>query len=361
MMPGSCRLPLRWAAVVALSLAGTARPAGAQSPASDHIGSIDWFGVRRLSRDSLRAALGVRAGDTVNVKPRALERRVLAVPGVAMATATYVCCSPSGGVMLFVGVAERGHEADVTTYGAPPAGAVRLPPPVAAAGAAFDSVFMSAVQRGDMAEDESQGHALMHDPAARAVQESFIGLAARYGAELRDVLAHSSDGGQRATAAQVLGYAADKRTVIPALVAAIRDPDDEVRNNAVRALAVIAQYGAAHPQKGIHVPGPVFIPLLNSLVWSDLNKGSFALFAVTGGAHPDTAALALVRRRALHPLIDMARWSDDGHAQWPFMLLGRAIGLPQATVDSAWAHGDRDAVLGPAGQLARRQDTAAHP
>src|SRR5262249_50892368 len=134
--------------------------------------------------------------------------------------------------------------------------------------------------------------------------------------------------------------------------------DDDVRNNAVRALAIIANYGAAHPKDGVRVPGAVFVDLMNSLVWSDLNKGSFALFAVTAGAHPDTAALALVRRRALHPLIDMARWTDGGHAQLPFMLLGRVIGLLQAAVDSAWTRGDRNAVIGPAEQLARRQDAS---
>ena len=56
----------------------------------------------------------------------------------------------------------------------------------------------------------------------------------------------------------------------------------------------------------------------------------------------------------------MARWTDPSHAQLPFMLLGRAIGLPQAVVDSAWTRGDRDAVIGPAQQLARRQDAAGH-
>jgi hypothetical protein len=347
----------RWAVVV-LGLCGAARPAAAQSSANGHIGSIDWYGVHQLSPNSLRAALGVQVGDTASVPKPELVRRMLTVPGVAMASASYICCAPSGGVMLFVGVVERGREAGVTTYGAPPAGTARLPAAVAAAGAALDSAFMSAAQRGDMTEDESQGHALMHDPAGRAVQESFIGLAARYDAELSDVLAHSSDAGQRAIAAEVLGYAADKRTVIPALVAAIRDPDDDVRNNAVRALAVIARYGAAHPEKGIHVPGAAFVSLLNSLVWSDLNKGSFALFAVTEGAHPDTATLALVRRQALHPLIDMARWTDASHAQWPFILLGRAMGLSEATVDSAWTRGDREAVIGPAEQLAKRQDAA---
>jgi HEAT repeat protein len=359
-MPGMGRLLRRWATVIVLSLAGAAQPAAAQSPASDRIGSIDWYGVRRLSPDSLQAALGVHIGDTANVKTRELERRVLTVPGVAMASASYICCAQSGGVMLFVGVVERGREAGVTTYGAPPAGTVRLPPAVVAASAASDSAFMSAMHRGDMAEDDSQGHALMHDPAARAAQESFIGLAEHYHAELLDVCANSGDAEERAIAAQVLGYAADKRTVIPALVAAVRDPNDDVRNNAVRALAVIAQYGADHREKDIHVPGAAFVSLLNSLIWTDLNKGSFALFAVTGGAHPDTAALALVRRQALHPLIDMARWTDASHALWPFVLLGRAMELSEATVDSAWTRGARELVIGPAEQLAKHQDAAAH-
>src|SRR5262245_57240374 len=99
---------------------------------------------------------------------------------------------------------------------------------------------------------------------------------------------------------------------------------------------------------------------MNSLVWSDLNKGSFALFSVTGGAHPDTAVLTLLRQRALFPLIDMARWTDPSHAQLPFMLLGRTIGLSPAAVDSAWTRDDRDAVIAPAEQLARREDATGH-
>src|SRR5262249_28839604 len=279
---------------------------------------------------------------------------------VSLASASYVCCTPSNGVMLYLGIAERGDEAKITTYGAPPTGAVRLPPPVVKAGAALDSAFMVAVQHGGVAGDDFQGHALMHDPVAKAAQESFIALAARYGHELHDVLAHSSDASHRALAAQVLAYAADKRSVIPALVTAARDPADDVRNNAVRALAVIAQYGGAHPEKGIHVPGETFVRLLNSMVWSDLDKASFALFRPAGSAHPDTAALALVRERALPRLIDMARWSDRAHAGLPFLVLGRAIGSPEAVVDTAWARDDREAVLRPAEQLARRQENA-HP
>ena len=65
--------------------------------------------------------------------------------------------------------------------------------------------------RGDSGEHLSEGHALMHDPAARAIQQRFIAYAARNLSRLRDVLRHSSDTEHRALAAHVLGYAPDKR------------------------------------------------------------------------------------------------------------------------------------------------------
>jgi hypothetical protein len=42
------------------------------------------------------------------------------------------------------------------------------------AGDEFSKALMLAVQRGDIAEDDSQGQALAHDPALRAIQERFV-------------------------------------------------------------------------------------------------------------------------------------------------------------------------------------------
>ena len=96
------------------------------------------------------------------------------------------------------------------------------------------------MQRGDAAEDHSQGHAFAHDPATRAIQERFVVYAKRDLPQLRRVLRSSSDASQRALAAQVLGHAADKKAVVEDLVQGMRDPPDEVRNNAMRALMVFA-------------------------------------------------------------------------------------------------------------------------
>jgi HEAT repeat protein len=172
---------------------------------------------------------------------------------------------------------------------------------------------------------------------------------------LRDVLAHSAPASQRALAAQILGYAPDKRTVVRDLIAAVHDPNDDVRNNAVRALAIIAKYAAAHPELGIRVPGEPFVDLLNSLEWSDLNKGSWALHSLSEGEHPDTAAMAMVRAHALPRLIEMARWKDPGHAQLPFLLLARVLGIPDAQSFDAWKRGDRDTVISVAERALERQ------
>ena len=99
--------------------------------------------------------------------------------------------------------------------------------------------------------------------------------------QLRRVLRSSSDASQRALAAQVLGYAADKKAVVEDLVQGMRDPSDEVRNNAMRALMVFAD-AAPHVSRSIpRVPVEPFIDFLNSPVWSDRNKASAAVTVVT--------------------------------------------------------------------------------
>ena len=58
-----------------------------------------------------------------------------------------------------------------------PQGGARLAVDVVQAGREFSEAVTAAVQRGDADEDVSKGHSLMHDPAARAVQERFIDVA----------------------------------------------------------------------------------------------------------------------------------------------------------------------------------------
>jgi hypothetical protein len=310
------------------------------------VGIIDFYGLRSVSQDQARKALTFREGDTVSPEAgeppflKETESRLAKVPGVVRARANFVCCD-HGRAIVYVGIEEEGAPARNTR--AAPSGTMRLPPDIVLAGTEFAKASMSAVQRGDTGEDRTEGHALASDPATRAVQERFVAFAARDLADLRAVLRSSSDASHRALAAQVLGYAPEKQAVVDDLVQAMRDPSDEVRNNAIRALLVFAE---AVPAKGgtrLRIPWQPFIELLHSPVWTDRNKASGALLGLSAGRDP--ALLDMLRKDALVPLVEMARWKSAGHALPAFMILARIGGVADDVAFGLWERGDREAVI----------------
>lgn len=113
--------------------------------------------------------------------------------------------------------------------------------------------------------------------------------------------------------------------------------------NAMRALAVIAGFAQRNPGLHIQVPAAPFVDLLDSPVWTDRNKAVFALAGLTEGRDP--ALLAALRKRALPPLAEMARWKSRGHALGPLLVLGRIAGMPDADVTAACDRNDREAVI----------------
>lgn len=326
-------------AVLSLALAVTTMRA--QTPALPPIGIVDFYGLRHVSQTDAQAALRLAPGDPVPKSSDEAKRRLRAVPGIADVHFNLTCCD-NGKVILYVGVEETGTPKP--RFRAAPRAPIRLPDDVRAAGHDFEAAVEQAVLRGDAAEDDSNGHSLMHDAAGRAIQERFITFAARDLSTLRDVLAHAAAVDDRALAAQVIGYAADKRSVIPDLVAAMRDASDDVRNNAMRALWTIAIFAQRAPASGIHVPYAPFVDLLTSPIWTDRNKSSLALAEISESRDP--ALLALLRQKALASLIEMARWQSAGHAEAPFLLLGRAAGWSEDAIHDAWTRGDRDALIG---------------
>jgi hypothetical protein len=335
------------ARVAAFLLAVVIR-AGAESSGEElPIGIIDFYGLGRVSESEARRALTVKEGDTVSLlgdEPPAFmaesERRLSALPGVGRAHVEFVCCD-AGRWIVYVGLEGSG---DGTTHFRPaPRGTVRLAADIVRAGSDFDRVFMEAIQAGDAAEDRSLGHALNHDPATRAIQERFIGYAARDLKDLRRVLRDSSDAQQRALAAQVLGYVAHKQEVVGDLVYAMSDSSGEVRNNAMRALALFAGMAPSAGRPLVRVPAEPFVGLLRSLVWTDRNKASLALMGLTARRDPDL--LEKLRREAIVPLVEMARWKSEGHTGPALTILGRIGGLSDEAIATALERGEREGMI----------------
>ena len=311
-----------------------------EDPQIPPIGIIDFYGLRGVSAQQVKEALQIKEGDSMpddleGAKRRAAQR-LKSLPGVVGARISLVCCD-AGKAILFVGIGEKG--APSIQFRPAPNGKVRLPQDILQAGKDEQNALMNAIIKGNSDEDQSSGHALSKDPHIRAFQERFITIAARDLKLLRDALRHSADAEHRALAAQVIAYTANKQAVVNDLVDAMRDPDDGVRNNAMRALAVMAGTERQTDKKQIRIPVRPFIDMLNAIEWTDRNKSTYALLRLTENRDP--AVLSEIRQKALPSLIEMARWKSSGHAYAPFTLLGRVVGFPEDEITVAWERGDR--------------------
>ncbi len=321
-----------------LAFAGTHPVIGQQTPT---VGIVDFYGLRQVTEAQVREALRIVDGDKITEATlRNAEKRLRDLPGVSDARVDGVCCEADK-MLVYVGIEEKGTPA--LRFNPAPKGNVRLPDEVLKASAAFEKAVETAAARGDFEEDQSQGHALMRDPDARAAQEGFVGLADKYGQQIRAVLRESNKPEQRAVAARVLAYSTDKAAIVSDLSAATRDPDAGVRNNATRALWVLASFAGKNPDRKIHVPADPFVDLLNTLTWTDRNKSSLALMALTEGRDP--ALLSTLREKALPALIEMARWKSKGHSVGPAMVLGRVAGIPEDELVPLAAKGSHAAIV----------------
>jgi hypothetical protein len=306
--------------------------------------TIDFYGLRTVTEQQVRSVLQLKEGDAVPGEKAAGEivRRLKTIPNVEDAALDFPCCDEKyGKTILYVGIREKGTPA--LRFRSAPVGDIRLPAEMLKLEELFYDALGKAVIRGDTADDDSQGYSLMANAEARAVQEQFIAVAAKDGDLLRKVLRSSSDPSHRALAAQIIAYSPGKRKIIGDLIYAMKDPSDSVRNTAVRALALLARYARRNPAKRLKISFAPFIDLLNSVMWTDRNKSSLALFPLTDSRDPKL--LKDLRTKALPSLIEMARWHSTGHAYGPMMILGRIAGIPDPEIFEALQGGKRDTMI----------------
>jgi hypothetical protein len=308
-----------------LLLATTSPAQEAQFP----IGSIDFFGYLGIDLASVRAALPIRTGDVL--KASAIEETKQRVQQFIREKTKYeaksvniVCCSEKGGWMIYIGLNGQSSKSLVLTV--PPTGAVKLDAEGLARVQKSEEALLPAVRSG-AAEDDSQGYALSADPALRAAQLAMRDYAIHHTKQILEVLKSSSDVASRQAAAELLGYDRQSPAQIEALVAASRDADAGVRNNATRALLVMASAA----QKPAGIPADGFIDMLNSPDWTDRNKGGYLLMRLTETR--DAQLLNKLKAQALPSLIEMARWREIGHA-YPFrIILGRIGGIEESRLE----------------------------
>ena len=318
------------------ALAILAAGAFAQIP---HLASVDYYGIRKVSRERIRKVVGVEAGDRLPGSKADLEDRLETIPGVVAARVEAVCCE-EGRAMLFVGIEERG--APHFEFRSPPAGDVLLPESIVDTYHKFLVAVEAAARRGVTAEDLTQGHPLSADPDVRDYQQIFIRWVADNLDLTRRVLRNSADAGHRETAAALIGYARRKFDIVNDLQYAMQDPSEGVRANSIRALGALAVLAARDPKLDLKISPTWFIEMLNSIVLSDRYRAAAALVDLTGN---DQRALAQVKERALPAVLEMAGWSALRYALPAYILAGRIAGLSSQEIEDTWSRGEREKVL----------------
>jgi hypothetical protein len=323
----------RWPGAIGLCVLGVicVLPLTQLGGAEPRIAAIEFFGHKGVDTAAIRAALPFHEGDEVSDRARVKDRvreAVVRSIGKEPTDVAGVCCTSDGGLLLFIGI--PGDSFKAFAYGSAPTGRARVSTELEELSERLGEAIDAAVQKGGDAaqEDDSKGYALIKDPEARSVQMALRRYAIAHEPELFQVLATSAEAKHRAIASHALGYARQSTRQLNALTRAVRDPDDLVRNNATRAIGVLAD---ANARLARHIQPDVFIEMLNSGVWTDRNKGAMVLERLTAKRNP--VVLAKLRTMALDSLIEMTLWRPASHAGFARMLLGRVAGIPEKQLE----------------------------
>lgn len=311
----------------------------------EKLGAIEVFGSANVSFADVVKATGFKEGDSI-VRQRydktAIEKRIRSIPGIVAADVTLICCDDrQQRSILYVGVSDAAVSGNA--YHDVPGGNFKLDPYILATYDRYDEVLRDAVRAGQATENDEQGHVLLSYPPVIPLQDSLQLYAASHLSALKQALRGAADPVQRQAASWIIAFTTDKKDVVEDLLYATDDADETVRNNATRALGVMARYADLHPSSGIVIPAAPFIRKLNSFIWTDRNKGLMVLEALT--RKRDDKVLQLLKTDGLIPIIQMARWKNPGHAMFSLMILGRIAGVSDEAIFAAYNADDRNVLI----------------
>jgi hypothetical protein len=293
--------------------------------ARDRVGTIDFYGYKGIDAEAVRRALPFHTGDpyTAQTKPQAHEtvQRIVGRPATDVEA---ICCDQNGDRSIFIGL--PGASSKPFPYNAAPTGAVRLPQELLNLQKQIDATMHAAVAAGRAEDDRSEGYALSKDPEWRALELQLRAYVLQHEKEVYAVLESSSNNKHREYTANALGYGRQTQEQVAALLRASSDPNDGVRDEAVRALGCLAN----KPEMRKLIPPDLFLGMMSSGTWTDRNKAGMVLVKLTESRDPKL--LARLRAEALDSVIEMARWKDLGHALDGVMIFAHLAGVPDDKV-----------------------------
>ena len=325
--------------------------AGFSQTENIRIGRINFFGTLGINVQPVRSKLNALEGEEVSEdKISALRDRLNKAIELSIGhdptDVSFVCCDDHQNLIVYVGLGGS-NTTPIPMLNAP-TGSTCLPMRALNLYEQTMDAVKEAVMKGNAGEDDSRGYSLSNDAGLRAKQLAMREYAVAHERTLKRVLQGCNKPEHRRAAAEILGYGRRSHSQIAALVRATEDVDADVRNNALRALWVLA---TASTEAAAEIPGQDFVQMLNSGNWHDRNKAGSLLTSLT--ASRPRLLLERLRTTALPSLIEMAQWENPGHAYSYRVLLGRIAGLDEAQIQNLIASSKVNEIIAAARQRAR--------
>jgi len=308
------------------------------------IDDIEFFGTTGFDVNRLRNSLPLKVGQefSANEIPDLIVKTKVSIKQLTGKEATDiapVCCTAQRNWTVYIGL--PGENLTTFTYHSRPTGKQRFSAETVSLYHDMMNLTFEALQKPgvEATEDRSKTYALSAYPPLRSKQLAMRDYATHNESLIRQIVRESADDEQRAVAAELLGYAETSKEQVSDLVYSAHDADDGVRNNAVRALGVLA---TADPRFVSDIPAADFIVMLNSGNWTDRNKGGLLLSILT--EKRDQRLLNLLHQQAFESLLEMAQWRDN-HSSSSLIILGRISGIEENQLQRLLASNEREPIL----------------
>jgi carboxyl-terminal processing protease len=314
---------------------------------------IDVFGSHRLSVADARKRFGARLarmayaqahGDALLAARlrREVEDDLHAMGGFAYAKVSVITYfPPQAGQYVTIDLVDDADAARRMAFRAAPHGTYADPDGLLAAWSEYLKKGLALLRSGKMSATTPQ---LLHPyhtvfgfehPDLAPYRAIFDAGAKAHQAELERILADDENADHRALAAYALAHVKDGNALVRALVPAIWDPAEEVRNNAMRVLSQVAD---KHPD--IDVPVEPVLAALEYPATTDRNKAAAIVYALA--KRPRCRAAIIGRGAALMALLQLEQ--PNNHS-WAYAILRELSGESYGERDyTAWwkwlrAHG----------------------
>jgi len=159
-----------------------------------------------------------------------------------------------------------------------------------------------------------------HESLAK-YKDAFAARVQAHERELASVLRDDKRANHRAAAAFLLAHIASGERVVELMLPSIRDPEELVRNNAMRVLALIA---ADHPE--IAIPLDPVIEALSFPTTTDRNKASAILDGLTKHGNLSDALRTDIRMRAGSVLVELLALRQPNNHDFAYKILKHVSG-----------------------------------